>query len=65
MKIKIIKNTPYRHNYQREIKIGEIHEVTRIRNKNILQPEKAYFFIVDGVERMVLESDCIVLEGVK
>jgi hypothetical protein len=63
MHIKILKPTPYRKGHEKEIKAEEIHKVTRIRRENVLQPVKAYFFLVDGRERMALESDCAELGG--
>lgn len=62
MKIKILKSTPYRRKVEREIKVGEIHEVIRVRPKMGSIQSKAYFFVVDDKERMVLDSDCKVIE---
>jgi hypothetical protein len=61
MQIKIKKRTPYRRDIEREIKIGEIHDITEIRPKNGNLQSKAYFFMVDGRERIVLDSDCVVI----
>ena len=61
MHIRILKETPYRHGHQRPVMPGEIHAVTRIREKNSLQ-FKAYFFIVDGEERMVADRECKVID---
>jgi len=62
MKIKILKRTPYRRDVEREIKVGEVHKVTRIRQKNGSMQSKAYLFIVDDRERMALVTDCEVIE---
>lgn len=61
MKIKILKETPYRKGYEKEIKINEEHEVNRVC-KSPIYNVLSYHFIVDGRERMVLESDCKVVE---
>lgn len=64
MKIKILKQTPYRRNIEREIKIGEIHQVERVRPHLGNHQLKGYFFIVDDRERFLLDSDCeIIKEG--
>jgi len=62
MKIKILKSTPYRKKVEREIKIGEVHEVIRVRPEMGSIQSKAYFFMVDDRERMALDSDCKVIE---
>ena len=61
MKIEISKQTPYRKGIEREIKIGEVHEVSSVRSLLGCLQSKAYYFTVDGRERIALESDCNVI----
>lgn len=61
MRIKILKKTPYRKGYEKEVKVGEVYDVISTE-KNDITKSTSYWFEVEGRRRMVLSNECKIIE---